>query len=73
MSENSRPQDEQDEGNGGEWPEPLSAEERDRIEERTWNSSRIIVQPGGKGPAISLTDYARQQAQQDEEGDTDGE
>jgi hypothetical protein len=62
LSENSKPQDEQDESKGGEWPEPLSAEERDRIEERTWNSSRIIVQPGGKGPGISLTDYARKRA-----------
>lgn len=73
MSENSRPQNEQDEGRGGEWPEPLSAAERDRIEERTWNSSRIIVQPGGKGPGISLTDYARQQAEQEGEGETNGE
>ncbi len=70
MSGHSRAQDEQDQGNGEEWPEPLSAEERARIEERTWNSSRIIVQPGGEGPGISLTDYARKCAAEADDENT---
>jgi hypothetical protein len=44
------------------WPRPLSAEERDRIEERTWNSARVIVYPNGSGRGMLLTTYARQQA-----------
>jgi hypothetical protein len=43
------------------WPRPLSAEERDRIEETTWNSARVMVHPNGRGRRILLTDYARQQ------------
>ena len=42
------------------WPEPLSSEERSRIDEQTWNWDAVKIYPGGKGPGVPFSTYERE-------------
>ena len=53
-----------DEDASEEWPEPLSSEERSRIEAETWNWDAVKIYPGGKGPGVPFSTYAKDTAPQ---------
>lgn len=48
-----------------EWPEPLSSEERSRIEAKTWNWDAVKIYPGGKGPGVPFSTYVKDTAPED--------
>ena len=47
-----------------EWPQPLSSEERSRIEAKTWNWNAVKIYPGGTGPGVPFSTYAAGDAPQ---------
>lgn len=40
-----------------ELPRPLTAQQRSRLEAKTWNWNAVHIYPGGQGPGVAFADY----------------